>query len=742
MSQGSPLLGVWEGGGAGAGHQIAMSLTISVALLVLLGLAVPCTYAYGLHKFPGALPGSTTHKNRNRSEGKQKRVRRRSSARIRSRRRRSEDEECDEYRLYETEAKREANNRYYVFSTLAWVVWATSFVGGLAVVYHYLSAHPHILLANLGAAFVCSLFAEVFMISAFVAFANPAARGIASETRAKCGEDSASGGARDGADSTTTSSSAAAAPVPYLVIILGTCLSVLGGCLVSLIEFLPNQNLKLVYTALSGACILIGVTKTHGLGGWVMHRTRRRAGVGRRRAAAQHPAGGDDGSASTARPKEASSSSSSVITDQFDSNWSFWQPKRGGTVFIVTQVFGWFFFATSLLLLAWVGKFAVRAVKTHRSLALPTAAVMIAAQLVIAGSLTFFKDAQGDPKGQGALGASWKLRLDLASEASTMFLFYCPHYIIISALLIPYLVLPVSWASSIMMGVHLPLYLLGSLGQPQTSGAREYPAFRSWVAESFVKIHDRFLGGVSCTIEGRRSARRGGRKLVFAYHPHALYPLGVVVFHLLPAFRDAFPAVDPVTLVASVIFRLPFMSDMALWAGCREVTATTFRRALRERGSVALVPGGQAEICVAPRAHHPTRPELVLNTRHKGFVKIALEQQADLVPVLCFGEIYQLRNGISLPRLQAWTYRKFGFPVPFLPVGRFFVPLPLPREGGRALHFVVGEPLRVPEIAEGEAITRELVEATHAEYYARVADLYHRHKDAAGYGNVQLKLES
>ena len=33
-------------------------------------------------------------------------------------------------------------------------------------------------------------------------------------------------------------------------------------------------------------------------------------------------------------------------------------------------------------------------------------------------------------------------------------------------------------------------------------------------------------------------------------------------------------------------------------------------------------------------------------------------------------------------------------------------------------------------------------EATHAEYYARVADLYHSHEDAAGYENVQLKLES
>ncbi|WZN60921.1 AP2-like ethylene-responsive transcription factor [Chloropicon roscoffensis] len=33
-------------------------------------------------------------------------------------------------------------------------------------------------------------------------------------------------------------------------------------------------------------------------------------------------------------------------------------------------------------------------------------------------------------------------------------------------------------------------------------------------------------------------------------------------------------------------------------------------------------------------------------------------------------------------------------------------------------------------------------EATHAEYYATVADLYHSHEDAAGYENVQLKLES
>ena len=31
---------------------------------------------------------------------------------------------------------------------------------------------------------------------------------------------------------------------------------------------------------------------------------------------------------------------------------------------------------------------------------------------------------------------------------------------------------------------------------------------------------------------------------------------------------------------------------------------------------------------------------------------------------------------------------------------------------------------------------------THAEFYVRVADLHHSNKNAAGYENVQLKLES
>ena len=46
-----------------------------------------------------------------------------------------------------------------------------------------------------------------------------------------------------------------------------------------------------------------------------------------------------------------------------------------------------------------------------------------------------------------------------------------------------------------------------------------------------------------------------------------------------------------------------------------------------------------------------------------GFVRLAIEQGASLVPVVVLGEVDCLRNFVDVPRLQAWTYKKLGFPV-------------------------------------------------------------------------------
>lgn len=44
-------------------------------------------------------------------------------------------------------------------------------------------------------------------------------------------------------------------------------------------------------------------------------------------------------------------------------------------------------------------------------------------------------------------------------------------------------------------------------------------------------------------------------------------------------------------------------------------------------------------------------------------MRLAIEQQAALVPVVVLGEVDCLRNFVDAPRLQAWTYKKLGFPV-------------------------------------------------------------------------------
>lgn len=193
---------------------------------------------------------------------------------------------------------------------------------------------------------------------------------------------------------------------------------------------------------------------------------------------------------------------------------------------------------------------------------------------------------------------------------------------------------------------------------------------------------------------------------------------------VLPSFRRLLPGIRPVTLTASVVFVLPVLRDILAWLGLRVVTRRSFLRALRERGSVLLVPGGQAELvhthriftareyCVyrshkGEARHGRGRPAPLLGAGHgrrpddvharpphlitsdcappprppAGFVRVALQAQASLVPLLALGEIDSLRNLISAPAMLQWTYKRLGFPVPYLVVGRWGL-TPFPQRTG------------------------------------------------------------
>ena len=62
---------------------------------------------------------------------------------------------------------------------------------------------------------------------------------------------------------------------------------------------------------------------------------------------------------------------------------------------------------------------------------------------------------------------------------------------------------------------------------------------------------------------------------------------------------------------------LQVIRDLCSWSGLTQVSKKTFLRALEDRGSVMLVPGGQAELVHTWKAHLK-RPQYVVYTRHKG----------------------------------------------------------------------------------------------------------------------------
>ena len=65
---------------------------------------------------------------------------------------------------------------------------------------------------------------------------------------------------------------------------------------------------------------------------------------------------------------------------------------------------------------------------------------------------------------------------------------------------------------------------------------------------------------------------------------------------------------------------MQLVRDLVSWCGLRQVSRRTFVRALQDKGSVMLVPGGQAELVHTWRIKR--RQEYVVYSGHKGEIQI------------------------------------------------------------------------------------------------------------------------
>jgi len=447
------------------------------------------------------------------------------------------------------------------------------------------------------------------------------------------------------------------------------------------------------------------------------------------------------------------------------SGFRFWQPGQGGALFVACQALGWALYSISVLAFAascWLltGALTGHSAVAHPRWVLPASfwmagATGLAAQVTLALSLLAFRPPGTSTAAAASLKAAaprlltWHdfvVAVQLhATMMGVLLLVYAPQHLVLSVVASIFLLLPPPMAGAVFFAIACS-YGTTYLGKPAVTGRRTWPAFRRSSRETLCAALIHWFGGIRVVAAAPHPARGGGGApgdeneppfVVFGYHPHGLYPAAAAWFHLTPEWQRAFPQHDGiVTMGASAIFMTPLLRDVVMWSGARVVSRHSVARALlHERRSVCLCPGGQAELVL-----HDAGAATVLYTRHRGFLRAALEAGAGVCPIFVFGEAHTQRNLLRCRRMQRWTAKKLGFPIPFWPGGYLRV-LPLPEP--RPLSFVVGPCLWPADVGvqPRQPVTAEHVEALHARYYAALADVFEKHKAEAGFPSATLVLK-
>jgi len=486
---------------------------------------------------------------------------------------------------------------------------------------------------------------------------------------------------------------------------------------------------------------------------------------------------------SSALSTNGSGSGSGKDSDFEDSDfeWRFWQAFRGGTMFIAMQAAGWVLFSVAMVPLmvpliwsvglartgAMHGLHWVQSYTTHAGVAAVMGVVVIACSLLVFNNsrdhskrrkVLAAGDEKHETRGETSSSSSssgwwwWSAALVRHLEhVACVCILYIPAHVTFAGIAATFVVFGwrvamVSWA------VMLPVYYsLTGLGRAEKDGSREWPEFRDWLGRTCAWVLPRWFSGVEVVLEGDdgsdgdRDGSDGDRnasvfdpnqRYVFGYVPHGLYPLGAAYLPLLPAWRRLVgPKIRPPTLAASIIFVLPVLRDMLQWLGLRVVSKQTFIRTLEQRNSLIVVPGGQAELVLTSRLMGHNGREAAFYAGHKGFIRLALQQGAKVCPIICFGEATSLSNFVDTPKLHQWSYKKFGFPIPFLATGRWWIS-PFPK-AGQGLKFVIGRPVE-PSGGLGLVPTEQQVDEYHAKFYAAAKRLFDQHKGSFGWEDVEV----
>ncbi|KAM5146567.1 diacylglycerol O-acyltransferase 2-like [Mantella aurantiaca] len=235
-----------------------------------------------------------------------------------------------------------------------------------------------------------------------------------------------------------------------------------------------------------------------------------------------------------------------------------------------------------------------------------------------------------------------------------------------------------------------------------------------------------------------------GRNYIMGSHPHGILCIGAFCNFVTEStgFSQKFPGIRPHLATLAGNFRLPVLREYMMSGGLCPVTQKAIGYTLSQKGrgnAVVIVIGGAAESLSC----QPGVTTLILS-RRRGFVRLALEYGADLVPSFSFGETDLYRQihfseGSLLHSAQRKIQKLLGFAPCFFygrgflsPDSKGFIPF------SRPITTVVGEPVTVPQITDPSP---ETVDLYHSMYTRSLLKLFHDNKARYGLGeNADLRI--
>ncbi|CAN8020887.1 unnamed protein product, partial [Ixodes persulcatus] len=222
---------------------------------------------------------------------------------------------------------------------------------------------------------------------------------------------------------------------------------------------------------------------------------------------------------------------------------------------------------------------------------------------------------------------------------------------------------------------------------------------------------------------------------ILGSHPHGVLCAGAFINFATEGtgFSALFPGIVPHFLTLRFNFWLPFFRDLIMSYGACAVSRENLLWILTQQGTgnaAVVIIGGAQEALDA-------RPGTCLLTleKRKGFVRLALQCGAHLVPVFSFGEndiFDQVHNppGSGLRMIQELVKRWIGV-APVLFHGHGLLPF-------RAqIVTVVGKPIHVERM---EDPTLKQIDELHSKYKEALAKLFHENKHKYGAENLQLRI--